>query len=79
MLGWWKNVLTYPVAKDKQNRKDSVDSSEPSFTREMKQIVLTQVKIVLTLPNLVYKGNETNSVNSGQNSVNSSEPSLQGK
>ena len=29
----------------------------------MRQIVLTQVKIVLTLPNLVYKGNETNSVN----------------
>ena len=56
MLGWWKNVLTYPVAKDKQNRK-----------------------FALTLPNLVYKGNETNSVNSGQNSVNSSEPSLQGK
>ena len=25
--------------------------------------MLTQVKIVLTLPNLVYKGNETNSVN----------------
>ena len=24
--------------------------------------MLTQVKIVLTLPNLVYKGNETNSV-----------------
>ena len=43
MLGWWKNVLTYPVAKDKQNRK-----------------------FALTLPNLVYKGNETNSVNSGQ-------------
>ena len=45
----------------------------------MTQIVLTQVKIVLTLRNLVYKGNETNSVNSGQDSVNSSEPSLQGK
>ena len=29
----------------------------------MRQIVLTQVKIVLTLLNLVYKGNETNSVN----------------
>ena len=29
----------------------------------MKQIVLTQVKIVLTLRNLVYKGSETNSVN----------------
>ena len=38
--------------------------------------MLTQVKIVLTLPNLVYKGNETNSVNSGQDSVNSSEPSF---
>ena len=35
----------------------------------MRQIVLTQVKIVLTLPNLVYKGNETNSVNSGQDST----------
>ena len=49
------------------------------YKGKMRQIVLTQVKIVLTLPNLVYKGNETNSVNSGQNSVNSSEPSLQGK
>ena len=41
--------------------------------------MLTQVKIVLTLRNVVYKGKETNSVNSGQNSANSSEPSLQGK
>ena len=54
---WWKNVLTYPVAKDKQNRKDSVDSSEPCFfLRAKQQIVLTQGKIVLTLPNTVYKG-----------------------
>ena len=36
---------------------------------------------MLTLPNLVYSENfiRPNSVNSGQKSVNSSEPSLQGK